>query len=124
MDDVELRSLPPDEADITLLVVNPIGALALEVNTSIEIIVSILGKFVLFDMQPIETSKLFDVVAAFDIESVTRALVSVTANKAGRGCNVVVRVALLAIVEVVKPNSPGPILMADERRSPKKAIMA
>lgn len=52
------------------------------------------------------------------------ALVSVTADEAGRGCDVVVRVALLAVVEVVKPDSPGPIPMADERRSPKKAIMA
>ena len=82
MNDVELRSLPADKVGVTLLVVASIGNLILEVNTSIEMIVSILEKFILFDIRPIETSKLFDIIIAFDIEDIARALVFVTTNKA------------------------------------------
>lgn len=53
-----------------------------------------------------------------------RELVSVSADEAGRDSDVVVRVVLLTVVEVVKTDSPGPTPIADERRSSKNAIAA
>ena len=65
----------------------------------------------------------FDATANLDVEAVARELLSVAADEAGRGCDVV-RVALLAVVEVAKPDIPDPIPIADERRSPKNANAA
>lgn len=113
MDEVGLPPLSGDEVDAALLVAASAAALRSDVAAGPSD--GIAGATI---------CEFFNATANLDAEAVARELSSVAADEAGRGCDVVVRVALLAVVEVAKPDIPGPTPIADERRSPKNANAA
>ena len=113
MDEVGLPPLSGDEVDAAMLVAASEAGLRSDVAVGPS-----------DDITGVTVCESFDATANLDVEAVARELLSVAADEAGRGCNVVVRVALLAVVEVAKPDIPGPIPIADERRSPKNANAA
>ncbi len=110
IDDVVWPPLPADEVDSALLVVAFAAALFSDVTVG-----------PLDEIIGMTNSELFDAVADFNSGSVVRELFSVVADVAGGRCDVVVRMVLLVVVEVAKPDKPDPIPIADERRSPKNA---
>ena len=102
IDDDVWPPVPADEVDSVLLVVEFEAALFSDVTAgpSMETIGVI-------------DSELFDAIADCNAGSVVPGLFSVVADVAGGRCDVVVRMVLLAEVEVAKPDRPGPIPMAE-----------
>lgn len=110
IDDVVWPPLPADEVDSALLVVAFAAALCSDVTVGpLDEIIGIID------------SELFDTAADSNVGSVVGELFSVVADVAGGRRDGVVRMVLLAVVEVAKPDRPDPIPIADERRSPKNA---